>query len=70
MFSRSHYLRAERLTALAERIGKDAVPLALDISDVDAVAAAWEKLRRDHAFEAARAFGGGQSRPLKMEFGQ
>ena len=41
-------LHAERLTALAERIGKDAVPLALDISDVDAVAAAWEKLRRDH----------------------
>ena len=41
-------LHMERLTALAERIGKDAVPLVLDISDVDAVAAAWEKLRRDH----------------------
>jgi 3-oxoacyl-[acyl-carrier protein] reductase len=41
-------LHAARLTALAERIGKDAVPLALDISDTDAVAAAWETLRRDH----------------------
>ncbi len=41
-------LHAERLKALAERIGKDAVPLTLDISDVDAVAAAWETLRRDH----------------------
>ncbi len=41
-------LHAERLTALAEGIGKDAVPLVLDISDPGAVAAAWETLRRDH----------------------
>ena len=41
-------LDAERLTELAEGLGANAIPLALDISDAPAVATAWEAIRRDH----------------------
>ena len=41
-------LNAERLAELAGGLGANAIPLALDISDAQAVAAAWAGIKRDH----------------------
>lgn len=41
-------LDGARLAELAGRLGANAIPLALDISNARAVAAAWDGVRRDH----------------------
>ena len=41
-------LQAARLAELAGRLGANAIPLALDISDARAVAAAWTGIAHDH----------------------
>ncbi len=41
-------INAERLAVLAEGLGANAIPLALDISDAQGVAAAWAGIKRSH----------------------